>query len=79
MKSREMKVNKNVTLTMTNIKVITQMMDKTHKNFSQALNVIVTDWLEIRTTLHFNKEQKKLQVEKEAALNRMKTATVIKE
>jgi hypothetical protein len=70
-----MKVSKNVTLTVTNFTVITQMMDKSRLNFSRALNIIIDDWIQIRRTIKV--AEHKAKVEKE--LKQISGATVIKE
>lgn len=75
MKTREMKVSKNVTLTMTNIEVITQVMDKSRANFSRALNIILDDWVRMRKTLRNEAEKARLNQE----INQISQAKVIRE
>ena len=48
---KEIKVGKNVTLTLNNVLVVEQMMAKTKINFSRTLNYILSDWIKIRTQL----------------------------
>ena len=48
---KNIKVGKNVTLTLDNVLVIEQMMTKTKTNFSKTLNYVLSDWVKIRQSL----------------------------
>jgi len=56
---KEIKVGKNVTLTLDNVIVIEQMMKKTRTNFSKTLNYVLSDWIKVRQMLLQEKKAKK--------------------
>lgn len=74
--SHIIKVSKNITLTMENVNVITQMMAKTRKNFSFTVNYLLEDWVKVRTYLA-NKQE--LTKEEEKPFKDIKKAKVIKQ
>jgi len=77
---KNIKVGKNVTLTLDNVLVIEQMMAKTKTNFSKTLNYVLSDWVKIRQMLAKEKKmtgQDAINISKRIA--DIKKAKVIKE
>jgi len=60
---REQSFSKNVTLKTGNIEIITGFMNKTKKNFSATLNIIIKQWDEISVMLMKQLEDKQIQTE----------------
>jgi len=77
---KNIKVGKNVTLTLDNVLVVEQMMAKTKTNFSKTLNYVLSDWVKIRQMLAKEKKmtgQDAINISKRIA--DIKKAKVIKE
>ena len=77
---KNIKVGKNVTLTLDNVLVIEQMMAKTKTNFSKTLNYVLSDWVKIRQMLAKEKKmtgQDAINISKRIA--DIKKAKVVKE
>ena len=76
---KEIKVGKNVTLTLDNVMVIEQMMSKTKQNFSRTLNFVLSDWIKIRQMIlqEHKGKQENLSVHNE--LQNIKKAKMVKE
>jgi len=67
---KEMCVGKNVGLKLRNVLLIQQYMNKTKRNFSKTLNIIIEEWD------HFSLELEKLR--RQAEFQQVKVAKVIK-
>ena len=77
---KNIKVGKNVTLTLDNVLVVEQMMAKTKTNFSKTLNYVLSDWVKIRQMLAKEKKmtgQDAINISKRIA--DIKKAKVVKE
>lgn len=70
------KVSKNITLTLGNVEIIMQMMDKTKRNFSFTVNYILEDWVKVRKYLY---QKTNLTKEEETQFKEIEKAKVIKE
>lgn len=75
---RQIKVGKNVTLTLDNVLVVEQMMAKTKINFSKTLNYILSDWIKIRQTLAAAGQAKRDELKISEKIDDIKKAKVIK-
>lgn len=75
----KLKLSKSVTLTMDNVLVIEQMMEKTKQNFSKTLNYVLSDWVKIRTELAKAGRAKQNELDVSKKIKNIKKAKVIKE
>jgi hypothetical protein len=64
------KVGKNITLKLSNLGVIAQYQNRTKKNFSQTLNIIIEEW--DKYSLEVQKLKEKMHLET------LRTAKVLK-
>ena len=76
---REIKVGKNVTLTLNNVLVVEQMMAKTKINFSRTLNYILSDWIKIRQSLAKAGQAKRNELKIAQRIDDIQKAKVVKE
>jgi hypothetical protein len=76
---KEIKVGKNVTLTLDNVMVVEQMMGKTRINFSRTLNYILSDWIKIRQALAKQGRAKRDELHISERIEDIQKAKVIKE
>lgn len=79
MSRKEIKVGKNVTLTLNNVLVVEQMMEKTKQNFSKTLNYVLSDWVKIRTMLAQKRKEGIDAINLSEQLHSIKKARVVKE
>ena len=75
---KEIKVGKNVTLTLQNVLVVEQMMAKTKINFSRTLNFILSDWIKIRQSLASAGQAKRDELKVSERIEDIKKAKVIR-
>jgi len=66
----KMKISKNVTLTFNNLENVMLFQDRTHRNFSQTLNIIIEQWEKFRVIIE--------KLEAQEHLDKMQKAEVIK-
>jgi BioD-like phosphotransacetylase family protein len=76
---KELKVGKNVTLTLDNVLAVEQMMTKTKINFSRTLNYILSDWIKIRHSLAAAGKAKRDELKVSERIDDIKKAKGIKE
>ena len=77
--ARQIKVGKNVTLTLDNVLVVEQMMTKTKINFSRTLNYILSDWIKIRQSLARAGQSKRDELKVSEKIDEIKKPKEIKQ
>lgn len=61
MKRKDIRVSKNVTLTMESIEIVLGYSNRTKKNFSKTLDIIVKEWDNISLALARLQEKERLK------------------